>query len=235
MMKSMEVDRNGLEVLDRDECLRLLAVATLGRIGFTSGALPTVLPVNFHLDGERILVRTARGSTLEAALRNVVVAFEVDDFDPIEHAGWSVAVTGVATEVGEPTELDAFRHRARSPLGVRGRRSVDLDLDGARVRSAHPHGLAGDAAVNSPRGQTVHARSAPRDLPFQDGARAGTGPQLEPAPMRAARASMLLRPCRRGAPGSGGPIPSSTTRNTTWSVTTTSTSTASRARDGRRW
>ena len=110
MMKSMEVDRNGLEVLDRDECLRLLAVATLGRIGFTSGALPTVLPVNFHLDGERILVRTARGSTLEAALRNVVVAFEVDDFDPIERAGWSVAVTGVATEVGEPTELDAFRH-----------------------------------------------------------------------------------------------------------------------------
>ena len=67
-MQSMEVDRNGLEVLDRDECLRLLAFATIGRVGFTSGALPAVLPVNFHLDGERILVRTGRGSKLDAAL-----------------------------------------------------------------------------------------------------------------------------------------------------------------------
>ncbi len=106
----MEVDRNGLEVLGRDDCLRLLALATLGRIGFTSGALPTVLPVNFHLDGERILVRTGRGSKLDAALQNVaVVAFEVDEFDPIYHSGWSVAVTGVATEVIDPTELDRAR------------------------------------------------------------------------------------------------------------------------------
>ena len=109
----MEVDRNGLEVLDRRECLRLLALATLGRVGFTSGALPTVLPVNFHLDGDRILVRTGRGSKLDAAVRNAVVAFEVDDFDPIYHSGWSVAVTGVATEISDPTELDAAR---REPI-----------------------------------------------------------------------------------------------------------------------
>src|SRR4030095_14183770 len=73
----MEVDRNGLEVLDRDECLRLLARATLGRLGFTSGALPTVLPVSYHLDGDRILVRTRRGGRLDAALCDAVVAFEV--------------------------------------------------------------------------------------------------------------------------------------------------------------
>jgi nitroimidazol reductase NimA-like FMN-containing flavoprotein (pyridoxamine 5'-phosphate oxidase superfamily) len=105
----MEVDRNGLEVLDRDQCFRLLGSATLGRIGFTSGALPTVLPVNFHLDRERILVRTGRGSKLDAALQNAVVAFEVDDFDAIYHSGWSVAVTGVATEISDPAELDAAR------------------------------------------------------------------------------------------------------------------------------
>jgi nitroimidazol reductase NimA-like FMN-containing flavoprotein (pyridoxamine 5'-phosphate oxidase superfamily) len=106
----MEVDRNGLEVLSRDDCLRLLALATLGRIGFTSGALPTVLPVSFHFDGARTLVRTGRGSRLDAALQNLaVVAFEVDEFDPIHHSGWSVAVTGVATEVIDPTELDRAR------------------------------------------------------------------------------------------------------------------------------
>ena len=135
----MEVDRNGLEVLDRDECLRLLASATLGRIGFTSGALPTVLPVNFDLDGERILVRTGRGSKLDAALRDAVVAFEVDDFDPICHSGWSVAVTGVATEVSDPTELRRGRSTgAGCPLGASGRRSRDRHLDRARVWSAHP-------------------------------------------------------------------------------------------------
>ena len=37
--EAMQLDRNGLEVLDRDECLRLLAMATLGRIGFTSGVV----------------------------------------------------------------------------------------------------------------------------------------------------------------------------------------------------
>jgi hypothetical protein len=47
----MEIDRNGLEVLSRHECLRLLGTATLGRIGVTSDALPTVLPVNFRFDG----------------------------------------------------------------------------------------------------------------------------------------------------------------------------------------
>ncbi|MFP5369160.1 MAG: pyridoxamine 5'-phosphate oxidase family protein [Actinomycetes bacterium] len=105
----MEIDRNGLEVLDRDECLRLLSTATLGRVGLTTGALPTVLPVNFLLDGDRILVRTGEGSKLQAAIDNAVVAFESDDFDPLYHSGWSVVVTGVAREVTDPGELHAMR------------------------------------------------------------------------------------------------------------------------------
>lgn len=133
----MEVDRNGLEVLERHECLRLLALATLGRIGFTSAALPTVLPINFHLDGERILVRTGRGSKLDAALQNAVVAFEVDDFDPIDHSGWSVAVTGVATEVSDPAELDASRQEpiARwAPAGDEAVLAISTELlSGRRI------------------------------------------------------------------------------------------------------
>ena len=41
-------------------------------------------------------------------------AFEVDEFDPIDHSGWSVAVTGVATEVIDPAELDRARHAPTS-------------------------------------------------------------------------------------------------------------------------
>lgn len=92
----MEFDRNGLEVLDRQACLDLVGTATVGRVGVTTRALPTILPVNFTLHDERILIRTTPGTKLEAALSDTVVAFEVDDFDALGHSGWSVVVTGVA-------------------------------------------------------------------------------------------------------------------------------------------
>ncbi|HEX4868543.1 MAG TPA: pyridoxamine 5'-phosphate oxidase family protein [Acidimicrobiales bacterium] len=104
----MEIDRNGLEVLDRAECLRLLAGASLGRLGVTSGALPTVLPVNFRLVDDRVVFRTGVGSKLQAATHNTVVAFEVDEMDPVWHTGWSVVVTGVAREITDPDELAAL-------------------------------------------------------------------------------------------------------------------------------
>ncbi|WP_436793461.1 pyridoxamine 5'-phosphate oxidase family protein [Actinospongicola halichondriae] len=101
----MDFDRNGLRVLDRTESLRRLERVTIGRVGISSRALPVVLPVNFLLDGDRILVRTGHGSKLSAALRGSVVAFEVDDFDPIDHSGWSVVVTGTSRVIVDDDDL----------------------------------------------------------------------------------------------------------------------------------
>jgi hypothetical protein len=146
MVQIMELDRNGLEVLDRAECLRLLALATIGRIGFTSGALPTVLPINFYLDGERILVRTGRGTKLGSALRNAVVAFEVDDFDSTYHSGWSVAVTGVVSEVSDPFELE---HSPKlpiarwAPIGDEAVLAISTELVSGRRITAHTLSLRG--------------------------------------------------------------------------------------------
>lgn len=95
-------DRNGLEVLDRDTCLALLAGSHVGRVGVSMGALPTVLPVSFRLVDERVVFRTGLGSKLDAATAGAVIAFEVDDIDPVSHEGWSVVVTGIA-EVVDPT------------------------------------------------------------------------------------------------------------------------------------
>lgn len=140
----MEVDRNGLEVLDRDGCLRLLAQATIGRIGFTSGALPTVLPVSFHLAHGRILVCAERGSRLHAALQDAVVAFEVDDTDTRRGSGWSVSVTGLSTEVGDRAAVAAARrapgvHWALSADEVVFEISTEL-MSGRRVRVGPPPG-----------------------------------------------------------------------------------------------
>jgi nitroimidazol reductase NimA-like FMN-containing flavoprotein (pyridoxamine 5'-phosphate oxidase superfamily) len=92
------VDRNGLEVLTHEECLILLGRATLGRVGLSIGALPTVLPVNFRLVDGHVVFRTGVGSKLDAATRGAVIAFEVDEVDALSHTGWSVVVTGVAEE-----------------------------------------------------------------------------------------------------------------------------------------
>jgi uncharacterized protein len=101
----MRSDRNGLEVLDREACLALLAGAHVGRVGVSMGALPTVLPVAYRLVGERVLFRTGVGSKLDAATADAVIAFEVDDVEPVGHDGWSVVVTGIAEVVDPTTEV----------------------------------------------------------------------------------------------------------------------------------
>ena len=134
------VDRNGLEVLERDQCLLLLAGRTLGRLGISAGALPVILPVNYRLVGDRIVFRTSPGTKLDAATRNAVVAFEVDDMDPFDHTGWSVLVTGIARPVDDPADV-ATLARAGIPRWApsEGEHIVELPLtmvSGRRIKTA---------------------------------------------------------------------------------------------------
>src|SRR5436190_3857720 len=98
----MGTDRSGLAVLSRQDCLDRLARAAIGRIGFHADALPVVLPVAFAVDGDSIVFAAKVGSKLEVAMQDAVVAFEADEFDLIRDTGWSVAVTGFATEIVDP-------------------------------------------------------------------------------------------------------------------------------------
>lgn len=97
----------GLEVLSRHECLRLLARGGLGRVAVSVGALPTVLPVHFAVVGEDVVFPVVPGGELDMAVRDAVVAFEADHIDPA--TGWSVVVTGIATEVSEVEKLRLLR------------------------------------------------------------------------------------------------------------------------------
>jgi nitroimidazol reductase NimA-like FMN-containing flavoprotein (pyridoxamine 5'-phosphate oxidase superfamily) len=96
---------DGFRELDRQECLRRLAGAAVGRIVHTRDALPAVLPVNFLLaeDGA-VLLRTSAFSELVRAVDGAVVAFEADEVDAAAHSGWSVVVTGPASVVTDPEE-----------------------------------------------------------------------------------------------------------------------------------
>ncbi|MFF1298445.1 MULTISPECIES: pyridoxamine 5'-phosphate oxidase family protein [unclassified Streptomyces] len=99
--------------LDRQECLRLLAKAPVGRVVYTRQALPAVLPVNFSLDTDSsVLLSTSPDSDLVRAVDGVVVAFEADEFDTASRSGWSVVVTGRASVV-----TDAAEHERLSQSG----------------------------------------------------------------------------------------------------------------------
>lgn len=92
----MNLDRNGLEILDRKTCLDLMATVSLGRLGVVNDGRPIVLPVNFKLVDDAILIRTAPGTKLSAAAAEAEVSLEVDHFDSMSHNGWSVVAEGIA-------------------------------------------------------------------------------------------------------------------------------------------
>jgi len=102
---SLPLDHSGLGVLPREECLRRLGSARVGRVAFVSQGDPVILPVNHGMDGESVIFRTASGSKLLASDSELPVAFEVDGYDVDRRAGWSVMVRGVATTVEDQEEI----------------------------------------------------------------------------------------------------------------------------------
>ena len=102
----LPIDHAGLEVLSVDSCLRLLAAVSVGRVGFVANGEVIVLPVNFVLDGQSVVFRTASGSKLLGADDKGAVAFEADNYDDITESGWSVLVNGRAEVVEDDAEID---------------------------------------------------------------------------------------------------------------------------------
>ena len=96
------------EVLDRDECLRLLATRRLGRVAVgVEGRSPLVRPVNYRFDpaSQSVVFLSGRGTKLTGLLRAHAVTFEVDEIDEAARVGWSVIVSGRSEEVVRPGDL----------------------------------------------------------------------------------------------------------------------------------
>lgn len=102
----METTRRLVE-LTREESLSRLAGVSFGRIVFTRHALPAIRPVNHLVDDGAIILRTHLGAAILASV-GTVVAYEADEIDPVEHTGWSVIVTGVATRVRDAAEAARY-------------------------------------------------------------------------------------------------------------------------------
>lgn len=92
------VDRTGIEIIGRDECLELLSADQIGRLAVLEGGQPLILPINYGLDDESVVFLTSTGAKLDAA-RRAPACFEIDGFDRATRSGWSVVVRGRLEEV----------------------------------------------------------------------------------------------------------------------------------------
>lgn len=97
----VSLDRNGMEILDRQECLALLRSREVGRVGLVAHGLPSILPVNYRVLGEDIVFATGTGSKSLSVTHEEVIAFQIDDAVPETRSGWSVLTVGRATELAE--------------------------------------------------------------------------------------------------------------------------------------
>lgn len=85
--------------LDVTECMRLLATATLGRLGYTQAALPAVQPVSYAVADGAVVMPAVPGSAAVAAVRGAIVVLTVDSFGADPADGWAVTVVGPARVV----------------------------------------------------------------------------------------------------------------------------------------
>lgn len=96
-----------LQVLGTDECFSLIAPGGVGRVVFDDQRGPVALPVNFRLVGRAVVFRTGHGTILGAVQAGRAVSVEVDHLDDVRGEGWSVLVTGVPSQVVDPSVLEA--------------------------------------------------------------------------------------------------------------------------------
>lgn len=89
--------------LEEDTAWGFLAGAEVGRIATSKDNVPEIFPVNFCLDGESVVFRSAEGTKLDDLLFNASVVFEADGWDG--DGGWSVIIHGNAELITDAAEL----------------------------------------------------------------------------------------------------------------------------------
>ena len=108
---SRPVGRRVTIKLTSAECRQLISPGGVGRIAFHTVSGPVVLPVNYAVLADTIVIRTAEGTVIEGHADGPV-ALEVDHIDEALGQGWSVLVRGQAHRVAHPGELRRLQEDA---------------------------------------------------------------------------------------------------------------------------
>lgn len=125
-------------------CRELLHHAVVGRVAMSTPGGPRIVPVNYSVDGESLVICTTPHSTLATYGEHNQVAFEVDHLDHEYGTAWSVVALGRAEVISDPEEIASLRgHRGPRPWAG-AHRDVYLrlrwdHLGGRRIGSGWPH------------------------------------------------------------------------------------------------
>ncbi|MFC4783413.1 pyridoxamine 5'-phosphate oxidase family protein [Nocardioides sp. MAHUQ-72] len=140
--------------MEREECERLLRAGVAGRIAISTPNGPHIVPVNYSVVDDAIVVRTSPYSLLGSYGRGTTLAFEVDQFDHENQRGWSVVARGRGEFVTDIEELDHIREVWSPRPWAGGSRTLYLrlrwtELSGRRV------GAGWDPLSRMPVGRTL--------------------------------------------------------------------------------
>lgn len=90
--------------LSDEQCWERLRTQELGRLVTRVGDVIDIFPVNYVVDGDTLLFRTAQGSKLFELTVSSDVLFEVDDHT--DEDAWSVIVRGHAHALDSSAEVE---------------------------------------------------------------------------------------------------------------------------------
>ena len=110
--------------LTRGQCETLLRSRTVGRVALSTPTGPHVVPVNYTVVEDAIIVRTTPYSILGTYGRNTTLAFEIDAFDDDRQRGWSVLARGRGDVVEDLDDLAHVREAVLTQPWASGSRSM---------------------------------------------------------------------------------------------------------------
>lgn len=102
-------------VLSVEECWELLRAQEFGRLAYVAEGDLAIVPLNYAVDGDQLVFRTADGSKLQGLLTEPKVAFEIDQI--AEEEGTSVVVRGRIRMLSDTDEARLEQAGLRPWLG----------------------------------------------------------------------------------------------------------------------
>ena len=118
---------NPVDELTTDECWEMLSTHSFGRLAFHLGPEVHLTPINYAVEGRKLLFRTAPGNKLVGVAMNSDVVFEIDEYDAT--SARSVIVRGVARRLDEDQQHRADEVPLRPWVPTAKYEVVEIDPD----------------------------------------------------------------------------------------------------------
>ncbi|MHA7304217.1 pyridoxamine 5'-phosphate oxidase family protein [Arthrobacter sp. TMN-49] len=135
-------DAANIETLSGAQCWEFLHGQVVGRLAVVAEDHPEIFPINYAVDGESIIFRTAEGTKLYGSTSNTPVAFEIDGYDPHTEQAWSVVLRGRVAAIEDGAGFEEANDLTLQPWqgGIKNHlmRILPLNLSGRRFQVTRP-------------------------------------------------------------------------------------------------